>query len=219
MGKKKYHYPKKPRVPSYEGRQYTGGREKGVPNLKRTTEGLLNMHGVVFKEEEKKALETAVNTANRKRARMLKEEATLPRTVKGKPTSDTVQSLHLMGYESDFILSRKTKSLQRFKSRADYDTYMRNLERVNSRDYIEERTKLYKRNYMTALENEFGDDAKDIIMKVRMMKPAEFRKRIQQDDLLEIYYIYDSNKKEARANQIRASFGMRLKELPDEELE
>lgn len=196
---------------TFEGQQYRGGREAGVPNLKKVAGGLVNQYGVRFTPEEKKALEQAVNTANRKRARMLEQEAKLPRMILGKETGDTVASLQLMDKESDFILRRKTKSLQRFKSKEDYDRYMKNLQRVNSRDYINERVRLYKRNHIKAIMNELGDEG--IAMKIRMMKPADYMKMVQQnDDILEIHFVYGSEAKQARINQIRAALGMKIKE-------
>lgn len=205
---------KKQNKQSYEGTQYRGGRVSGRKNLKRLETGnLLNQHGVIFTPEEKKALEQAVNTSQAKRRRMLKQEATLPRRVMGVDTGETIgQGLQLMGKESDFILQPKTKSLQRFKTHEDYEKYMKNLERVNSRDYITERVKLYKRNHMQAIENAFGDDAKDIVMKIRMMKPADYMKMVQSDEMLEISYIYDPSARAGKMNQIRASLGMKLKE-------
>lgn len=198
---------------SYEGGQYRGGREAGRKNLKRTSGGnLVNQFGVKFTPDEKRKLENMVNTANRKRSRMLKEAATLPRMVAGRDTGDTVGSLQLMGKESDFILQRKTKSLQRFRNREQFESYIKTLERVNKRDYIDERVKLYKRNHMKALDNAFGDEAKDIKMKIRMMKPAEYMKLIQQDESLEISYIYDPTARTGKLNQIRASMGMKLKD-------
>lgn len=198
---------------SYEGQQYRGGRAQGRKNLKRTDAGeLVNQFGVKFTPEEKRALENAVNTANRKRARMLKEAATLPRMVSGRDTGDTIGSLQLMGKESDFILAKKTKSLQRFRNREQYETYMKTLQRVNTRDYIEDRVRLYKRNHMKALENAFGDEAKDVMMKIRMMKPKDYMKMIQQDESLEISYIYDPTARSGKLNQIRASMGMKLKD-------
>lgn len=198
---------------SYEGQQYRGGRAPGRKNLKRTDTGnLVNQFGVTFTPEEKRALENAVNTANRKRARMLKEAATLPRMVSGRDTGDTIGSLQLMGKESDFILAKKTKSLQRFRDREQYENYMKTLQRVNSRDYIEDRIRLYKRNHMKALENAFGDEAKDVMMKIRMMKPKDYMKMIQQDESLEISYIYDPTARSGKLNQIRASMGMKLKD-------
>ena len=198
---------------TYEGTQYRGGRAPGRKNLTKTDAGnLVNQFGVVFTPEEKRALENAVNTANRKRARMLKEAATLPRMVSGRDTGDTVGSLQLMGKESDFILTKKTKSLQRFRSREQYDKYLDTLKRVNTRDYIDDRVRLYKRNHMKALENAFGDEAKDVMMKIRMMKPKDYMTMIQQDESLEISYIYDPTARTGKLNQIRASMGMKLKD-------
>lgn len=202
---------KKP-VHTYEGEQYRGGRKKGSGNLKRVDGGYKNQHGLVFTEAQKKALESAVNRANYKRSKMLKEEGNLPRLVGGKDTGQKVSQLQLMGKESDFIISRKSKSLQGFKSMEQFEKYMDNLARINSPDYVDDRTRLYKRNHMKALENVFGDEAKDVIMKIRMMKPEDYRKLIQSDENLEVNYVYDPSARTGKLNQIRASLGMNLKE-------
>lgn len=198
---------------SYEGQQYRGGRAAGRKNLTKTPTGdVVNQYGVTFSTADKRALENAVNSANRRRKKMLKEAATLPRMVAGRDTGDTVGSLQLMGKESDFILAKKTKSLQRFRSRDQYEAYMKNLQRVNSPDYLDERIRMYKRNHMKALENAYGDDAKDVIMKIRMMKPKDYMKMIQQDETLEISYVYDPTERTGKLNQMRASMGMKMKE-------
>lgn len=196
------------------GKKYTtnSGRT-GRKNLTRLSDGTIkNQHGVVFTDADKRALESQVNMANRKRAKQLKEVATLPRTVRGVDTGDTLATKLQMGFESDFIIAKKTKSLQRFTTREQYDTYMQYLKRVNSKDYLDERTRLYKRNYMKALQDVHGDDAKDIIMKVRMMKPADFRKLIEQEELVEINDLYAPEDKASEREKLRASFGMKSKE-------
>ena len=192
----------------------TKGRKPGQKNLIKTDNGVMNQYGVTFTADEKKALEYAVNTANRKRARMLEQAATLPRKIAGTDTGDTVGSLQLMGKESDFILQRKSKSLQRFRTKEEYNRYMKNLQRVNDRNYIDERVRLYKRNHMKAIENAYGAEAKDIVMKIRMMKPADYMKMVQSDEMLEINYIYDPSARSGKMNQLRASLGMKLKEDP-----
>lgn len=202
---------------TYEGQQYVGGRVKGRKNLTKTDTGYINQHGVEFSIEDRKSLERAVNRANNKRVRMLEEEGNLPRLVGGKETGDTVRSLQLMGKESDFIISRRSKSLQQFKSREDYDRYMKNLDIVNSPEYLDERTRMYKRNHIKAIENVFGDEADDVKMKIRMMKPEEYRKLLQSDEMLEVSYVYDPSARTGKLNQIRASLGMKLKEEDIEE--
>ena len=203
---------RKKNAKSYEGQQYRGGRKKGRKNLVKTETGFINQHGVSFTTEERKTLEREVNKANAKRKKMLEQEAKLPRKIAGVDTGDTVASLQLMGRESDFILQRKTKSLQRFETREDFNRYMRNLERVNAKDYLTERVRLYKRNHMKAIENAYGDEAKDVVMKIRMMKPADYMRMVQSDEMLEINYIYDPSARSGKLNQLRASLGMKLKE-------
>lgn len=200
---------------NYEGMQYRGGRKKGTKNLKRLDDGRLqNAQGVVFTEAEKKALEKLVNSANAKRVKMLKMEATLPRYVRGVDTGQNLGQLQLMGKESDFIITRKSKSLQRFKSREEFDKYLSYLEKVNKKDYITERIRLYKRNHQKALQNVFGDSSKDVQMKIRMMKPDEYMKMVESNEELEISYVYDLSQLEGKLNQIRASLHMKLKEEP-----
>ena len=189
------------------------GRQQGRKNLKTNAAGnIVNQHGVEFTAEDKRALVNAVNRANAKRRKMLKETATMPRMVRGKPSGDTVGSLQLMGKESDFIIAKKTKSLQRFTTREQYDKYMTALGKVNSPDYVNDRIRLYKRNHMTALRDAYGDDAKDIIMKIRMMKPEDYRKAVTQNEELEIGYTYTPEERSAKLNSMRAALGMKLKD-------
>ena len=188
---------------TWEGSQYRGGRSPGRKNLQKVDGGLRNQHGVTFTPEQKKALERAVDRSNYQRKKMLAEEERL---------NPNAPQLRLMGKESDFIISRQSKSLQRFKTMEDYEAYMDKQARIQSGEYLVERTRLYKRNYMQALDNVFGEDAKDVKMKVRMMKPEDFRKMVMRDELAEIGYIYDPSAKAGRLNQIRATFGMKQKE-------
>ena len=188
------------------------GRKKGSKNLARVGDSYFNQHRVEITVEEKRELENEVRKANRLRKKMLAEEAELPRKVYGVEIEDKVSSLQAMGKESDFIVSQKSASLQRFRSREDFERYRDYLKRVNSKGYIDERTREYKRNYAKALDNAFGDEAKDIKMKIRMMKPADYRRIIQQDETLEISYVYNPNESFEKLEEIRGALGMKSKE-------
>lgn len=201
-------YKKNRNKQSYEGGQYRGGREKGKKNLKKIEGGVVNQYGIAFTLEEKKALETAVNTANRKRARMLKSEGELSRMGikdgKAYDTGDKVATLHVMGKESDFILAQKTKSLQRFKSKEEYENYMENLHRVNQRDYVDMRIELYKANHAQAILNELHDaKLADAVLK---MDKKEYAKLVQSyEDVMEIHYIYGPDKRDEKIAEIKAA--------------
>ncbi len=187
----------------YEGRQYQGGRQPGRKNLTRVDGGYKNQYGVTFTQEQKEALERAVNRSNYQRKKQLAEVDKL---------NPQHSQLRLMGKESDFIITRQSKSLQRFKTMEEFEKYLDKQDRISSGEYLDDKTRLYKRNYMASLDKVFGDDAADVKMKVRMMKPEEYRKLVEKDELLEINYVYDPSARAGKLNQIRASLGMKPKE-------
>lgn len=184
---------------TWEGTQYRGGRGTGKKNLKKVDGGVLNQHGVLFTQEQKKALERAVNRSNYQRKKMLAEEERL---------NPQATQLRLMGKESDFIITRQSKSLQRFKSMEEYEAFMDKQARIQSGEYLADKTRLYKQNYIKAVRNELEDEG--IAMRIRMMKPEDFRKLVEtMGDDMEISYVYDPTTKLARRNKIRSLIGLR----------
>ena len=193
------------------------GRKKNSKNLKRVDGGLQNQHGIIFTDAEKRALESAVNSANRKRRRLLQQEGSIfLRDSKGRKTQHTVGQQ--IGKESNFILAPKTKSLQRFKSKEQFENYLANLRHVNERGYIDNRTEQYRQNYFTALDNAFGDEAADIKAKLESMSLKEYREFVASaDDVLEIGYIYLSSTRTIKLNAIRSMLGLDTVEVPDDD--
>lgn len=197
----------------YEGSQYRGGRQGKRKNLKRVDGLIVNQHGVKFTPDEKRKLENLANRVNRKHNKMVEELGNLPHKVDGQDTGHKVSTLFAMGKESDFIIARKSKSLQRFQTRKQFDDYMTTLTRANSPHYLEERIRLYKRNFMTAVQRVYSwDEASDVIMKVRMMKPEDFMKIATSNEELEIGYIDSDGPTHGSLNSIRRALGMKPKD-------
>lgn len=194
---------------------------QGRKNIKNIGDGLLqNQHGVTFTEEEKRKLINEVKKANYRHNKQVSEADLTPRKVGGKETGMTIGEMRkIMGKEPDWIVTKKTASMQRFRSREQFENYLSYLQDVNSDGYVEKRLKEYKRNYSKALDEAFGEGAKDIKMKIRMTKPEVFEKLIKENEELEIGYIYEAETdyKYANAdlteaaNRIRAALGMKLK--------
>lgn len=182
------------------------GRKEKIPNLKKVEGGFQNQYGVTFTPEQKKALENAVRRSNYARDKQIKAEDALVT-----PSGRSNAQMRIMGKESDFIIARQSRSLQGFKSMADYESFMDKQARIQSGKYLEDRTRLYKANHMQALKNVFGDDAKDVIMKIRMMPPEKYREMLQKDEFLEVSYVYDPSALSGKLNQIRQSLGMKTK--------
>lgn len=199
------------RLGTWEGNQYRGGRGKGKKNLKKVPGGVKNKHGVTFTHEQKKALERAVDRSNYRRKKMLEYEMEV------NEYPEDISDLRTMGKESVYSISRQSKSLQRFKSMEEYEAYMDKQARIQSGEYQLERIRLYKRNFIDSLLDTYGSEAKDIAMKVQMMKPDEYMLKVAGDEVLEISFVPSDRKVTGRLNQLRAHLGMKLKpEWPDE---
>lgn len=192
---------------------------KNRPNLERFDGGLIkNKHGVYITEDEKRELERAVNKANNKRKKQLEKARKMVRKLEGEIVDDRPGALLTMGRETDFILAKKSKSVHRFRSRGEFDRYMERLNNINDPNYIPNRIRAYKRNFTSSLLETYGDQAKDIAMKIRMMKPEKYMEMVEQDEALEIGYYGDSGDYiPGMLNKLRRALGMKEKEEWPEE--
>lgn len=177
-----------------------GSGKTGRVNMKRVEGGWMNQHGVVFTPEERKAIQRANRESNKIRDKQIAEVDSV---------NEHAQQLRLMGKDSDFIISRQTKSLQDFKSMEKFEQYMDKQARIQSGEYLEDATRLYKSNYMKALDNVFGDEAKGIKMKIRMMKPEDYRKAVEANEILEIGFPYGPDAIDDKLAQIRKALNMK----------
>lgn len=208
------------RKSAYKKPAPNAGRQKGVKNLKRLDGGYLNQNDVFFTEKEKKALESAVRKSKREQQKLRAIFDLLPYKIEGKETGATVGEMRLLGKEADFSIADKTASLQRFRSHEEFDRYMKNLNRVNSKGYIADRARLYKRNYQTALTDPHSglgmayDQVSDILMKIRTMKPEDYIKAVASNEELEIGYLYDDGNGALshKLNAIRSALGLKHRE-------
>lgn len=182
-----------------------GGRIKGKKNLKKVGYGSVeNQFGVRFTKSEKKKLESLVNSANRKRKRMLSQEGDLVRFFGGENQGDTIgDSLQKMGHESDFILRKKTKSLQRFRTKEEYKRYIKYLNKVTKRNYIDKRIQEYRDNHIKAILNELGD--KQLARRIKKMDLKDYMRLAQSDEAFNISYAYDHATRQHKINQINSA--------------
>lgn len=197
-------------------------RKKGRtgPNLKRDNGTIINQYGVEINEDEPRRLRNLVQRVNRKRDKMLQEFKDKPLYYGGQRLDESREQLMLMGEEMDLMIRKRSASLQRFKDRRSLNQYMRQLENVASTDYLAYRTKLYKRNYMVALQNHYGmypDLLKGVLMKVRMMKPESFAQLVGMDRLFQIKEHYSLSGALDRLKAVREKLGLSNPDYDDEE--
>ena len=109
---------------------------------------------------EQKALRSAVNSANRKRKRMLER---LP--------EEASRRYREFGIESDFVMRKKSASLSRFRNKKEFDRYLRNVRRIASGEF----------------ERKRADKA---IRAVKDLDLKQFRHLVESGNLEEIGYVY-----------------------------
>lgn len=151
-----------------------------MSRLKRTSRGSVILpNGQRITPKEQKALRSAVNSANRKRKRMLER---LPAEAKAKYKD--------FGIESDFVMRKKSTSLARFRNKSEFNRYLRSVQKIASGEFERKRAETYKQNYIRALRNTFNSGANKAIKAVKEMDLKEFRNKVESDELEEIGYVY-----------------------------
>jgi len=195
-------------------------RGRTGPNLKRDNGTIINQYGVEINEDEARRLRNLVQRVNRKREKMLQQFKDKPLFYGGQRLDESREQLMLMGEELDLIVRKRSASLNKFRDRHEFNRYMGQLNYAARTDYEAYRTKLYKRNYMSALEKQYGmypDLLKGVLMKVRMMKPEAFAQLVGMDRLFQIKEHYSLGGVLDRLKAIREKLGLSNPDYDDEE--
>ena len=120
--------------------------------------------------------------------------------------------LRLMGKELDLMIRKRSASLQQFTSKAKFIAYIRNAEKAADFDYMDYRGKLYKRNLIATINQEYGaypELVKGIVMKLQMMPQSQFQDLIGSNLAFEISYQYDEERKFQNIMDMREVLGLR----------
>ena len=192
--------------------------QKKDPSYKYEGPAIINDEGVKITLAERDRLQQLTKRAEEKRVEMERQLYDLPRKLEGEEVGGTVRDFKQMGRETDFVLAPKTLTWKDFKSKEAFDRYTQRLEKIVDPDYIPNRIRQYKQNFTSSLLETYGDQARDIAMKIRMMKPMEYMKMVETDESLQIGYYADSDDYvPGMLNKLRRSLGMKEKEEWTEE--
>lgn len=164
-----------------------------MARLKRNKRGSIILpNGERITISEQKALRSAVNSANRKRKRLLEK---LP--------PEAMRKYKDFGIESDFLMRKKSTSLQRFRNKKEFNRYLKSVQKIASGEFERKRTLTYKSNYIRALKNTFNSSANKAVKAVRDMDYKTFKNKVESGELEEIGYVYydPNNEKLTRINQ------------------
>lgn len=194
-----------------------GNKKRGNrgSTLNRENQYITTKNNWQLSEEEYRNFRNLVKRVNRKRDKMIKELDQAPLFRGKKKLDESRQQLRLMGEEDEIAIRKRSSSVNQFRTRKEFDFAVRTMEKVMQTDYVDYRVKLYKKNYMEALKNNFAGHpelVKGIIMKVRMMKPEEFKKFLSEDRLAQIKNVYGSDNQIQTLIDLREKLGLYIPE-------
>lgn len=148
--------------------------------LKRTSRGSIILpNGQRITPSEQKALRSAVNSANRKRQRLIDKMPTQAKT-----------KYREFGIESDFVHRKKTASFSRFRNRKEFLRYLHSTQKIASGEFERRRAETYKTNYIRALNKVFNSKANKAIEQIKGMDLKKFRAMVESEELEEIGFVY-----------------------------
>lgn len=149
----------------------------------------INQYGVRFTKGEQEKLKRLVMRYRQQRKAEI---------MTAKKLSDTVQARMVQGQFNDFIRSRyfTSASLQQFESKADFNKYIKYIEKSTKPAYRRKKMLAYKNNYITAIENVYGKNpyTRAIRKTLKNMSDKEYMEFVlKNEDIAEIYYQYPAN--------------------------
>lgn len=161
-------------------------QQKKNPGYKWEGAQIVSEAGWKIPIADKQKFEALTKTLNDKHDEAYRRLAPKPRLLEGEETGGTVGNLKLMGRELDFILAERKKKWSDFKTQDSFYRYLGRMEYAARPEYIDDRIRLYKRNFINSMLETYGKEAMDIAMKIRMMPPEKYMEMVQQDEALEI---------------------------------
>lgn len=156
------------------------GRPAGRQNLKRTSKGsVILSSGEHITVKEQKALKSAVVLANRKRKKLIEA---LP--------NQAVKRYRDFGIDSDFVVRKKSASLGRFRNKAEFNSYLRSLKKINRQDYLGGVVSTYRDNLNKAIDKVFNSAGQPIKDFLNGLTNEELRELTLDESFSDIGFVY-----------------------------
>ena len=162
--------------------------------LRRTSRGTVILpSGEKITLTEQRALRSAVNSANRKRKRLLE-----------KMPANRVSTKQV---DESWYYRKKSVKLNRFKNKAEFNRYLRGVQKIASGKFEQVRARTYFENYKQAIRLAFGkaSDTRNLIIKVNRVGVKAMEEAIANGDIeAEIGYLYTREQRDKQYDKIDA---------------
>ena len=151
-----------------------------MARLKRTSRGsIVLQNGERITPAEQRALRSAVNSANRRRKRLLEK---LPKQAKSRYAD--------FGIESDWVLRKKHVKYSNFRNKKEYTTYLKQVRYVMRVEYSEKVVETYRSNLYRAIDKVFNSKGQELKDFLDTLSNDELRTLSLNDSIHNIGYVY-----------------------------
>ena len=140
----------------------------------------VNKYGVAITEWEKKETTYKIREINKAKKKEL--EKYNPSHEKG--TKGTIKDMNLLPKKNRF---------DKVTSQKEWDMFKKSIEKQVDKNYMDKKHEIYADNYRTALKNEFGVWADDILKMIENVPPDIIIQEYYSNPFLEIGYVYDQH--------------------------
>lgn len=157
-------------------------RKRGA--YQRTRRGnFINAKGVVISQEERKEFNYLVRKANAKRNKIISSYS--PKRLKELDNLENADAK-----SGDFMLSKKSSNLDRFKNKKQFDVYKKYLRKISSQHYQNRLYRTYRGNLMQSLRTKFGSQGDDLAKELDGLTDKEIRDITLGDKLHDVGWLY-----------------------------
>ena len=149
-------------------------------HLKRNRKGSIVLpNGQTITTAEQNALRSAVNSANRKRQRLISQ---LPKEAK--------ERYQVLGVESDFVMRKKNLRYNKFNNKREFNRYLRSVQKLVKPNYIDKVMNTYRNNLNRAIKNVFNSAGDAIRKFLKSITNEELRQLSLSEEFKDIGYVY-----------------------------
>lgn len=158
----------------------------------------INKYGVKITAEQQRIIKNLSQTVNRRRDQLIKQEK------KRLKEFEESTGYEIPYTESLFIMNKKSRSLQRFQSKAEVQKYISELKKKAKPSFVRQATIEYRKNYLKAMEENMGDDLpEEYYNKIKKMSLEQFRMFVQVEKLETISYFYTEQDRKEKVEKVK----------------
>lgn len=167
-----------------------------------------NKYDVVLSRDEMKEIKQKIKTINKRKNKEYNKIKNKLFKSRGIDTLEKVKDRRLMGDVRYDEFKEKKFNFENIRNKQELKGFLEQINKQVKPNYYSKRQKQYKENYIIALNNVFGELAKNLIKKVRSMSIDEFMNLYYTEDIANVDFMYEFTDLLIKLSELEILFGI-----------